>query len=168
MAQSPAPDAVEILCCGGTIDKIYYDAKSSHQVGEPAAPGILARARAAAPPLRSLFKKDSLDMTDADRAAVVAAALDSPALRLLVCHGTDTMAKTARDVAEAVPGKTVVFTGAFLPAAFRESDADFNLGFALAAARILPPGSYIAMNGRVIPAAKAHKNVEAGSFEEDS
>ncbi|MGI9305706.1 MAG: asparaginase domain-containing protein [Gammaproteobacteria bacterium] len=158
---------IAILCCGGTIDKVYFDAKSSYQVGEPAAAAVFARARASLPPPVPLLRKDSLEMDDNDRAAVAAAVNNSPARRLLICHGTDTMAQTARAVAAACADKTTVFTGAFLPAVFRESDADFNIGFALAAAMVLPPGVYIAMNGKIIPAAKAHKNVEAGRFEEE-
>ena len=156
---------IAILCCGGTIDKIYFDAKSSHQVGEPAAAAILARARASVPSIVSVIKKDSLDMTDRDRAKVAAAAKKSAARRLLVCHGTDTMAATARVLAAANLPKTIVLVGAFLPAVFRESDADFNLGFALAAAKTLPPGVYVAMNGTVFPAASVRKNVKAGRFE---
>ncbi|MGI9296719.1 MAG: asparaginase domain-containing protein [Gammaproteobacteria bacterium] len=156
---------LEILCCGGTIDKVYFDAESSHQVGAPAAAEIFRRARAAAPPIVSLMKKDSLDMTEDDRAAVVAAIRNSAARRILVCHGTDTMARTARAAGAADTGKTAVFVGAFLPAVFRDSDADFNLGFALAAAQTLPPGAYIAMNGRIFPAETARKNTQAGRFE---
>jgi len=124
------------------------------------------RARAALPAPQSLMKKDSLDMTDDDRRAVAEAVRGSLSDRLLICHGTDTMAKTARSIMDAAAGKTVVLVGAFLPAVFRDSDADFNIGFAVAAAMLLPPGVYVAMNGRVIDAAKVEKNVEAGRFEE--
>ena len=156
-----------ILCCGGTIDKIYFDAKSSYQVGEPAAANILVRARAAVPPIVSLLQKDSLDMTAEDRAAVVAAVQNTNAAKIVICHGTDTMAETARAVAAANSDKTVVFVGAFLPAVFRESDADFNIGFAMAAAQTLSPGVYIAMNGRILPAETARKNAQAGQFESE-
>ena len=162
--------SVAILCCGGTIDKIYFDAKSSYQVGAPAATDIFARARVLSPrsplpPVFSLFKKDSLDMTAEDRAAVVAAVRATTESRIVICHGTDTMAETAREVAAAQTGKTAVFVGAFLPAVFRDSDADFNLGFAFAAAQTLPSGVYVAMNGQILPAEKAQKNVQAGRFE---
>ena len=159
--------SVAILCCGGTIDKIYFDAKSSYQVGAPAATYIFARARVLSPvpPVFSLFKKDSLDMTAEDRAAVVATVRTTTESRIVICHGTDTMAETAREVAAAQTGKTAVFVGAFLPAVFRDSDADFNLGFAFAAAQTLPSGVYVAMNGQILPAEKAQKNVQAGRFE---
>ena len=158
--------SVAILCCGGTIDKIYFDAKSSYQVGAPAATDIFARARVLSPvSVSSLFKKDSLDMTAEDRAAVVAAVRTTTESRIVICHGTDTMAETAREVAAAQTGKTAVFVGAFLPAVFRDSDADFNLAFAFAAAQTLPSGVYVAMNGQILPAEKAQKNVQAGRFE---
>ena len=156
---------IEILCCGGTIDKIYFDAKSSYQVGEPAAIDILDRARVESPPIKSIIKKDSLDMTDEDRRQVITAARQSTATRLVICHGTDTMAQTAKTLDAANLNKTVVLVGAFLPAIFRNSDADFNLGFALAAANTLSAGVYVTMNGKILPAQTAYKNVEVGCFE---
>jgi L-asparaginase len=75
------------------------------------------------------------------------------------------MAQTACAVASSIKEKTVVFVGAFLPAACKNSDADFNLGFALAAVQTLPAGVYIAMNGRLLPATAAVKNYAAGRFE---
>ena len=62
------------------------------------------------------------------------------------------------------PEKTVVLTGAMRPAWFRDSDADFNLGFALGAASALPAGVYVAMHGRVFAAGRVRKN--RGRFEE--
>ena len=59
----------------------------------------------------------------------------------------------------------VALTGAFLPASVRDSDAEFNLGFALGAVRALPRGVYIAMNGEIFPAESVRKNREAGRFE---
>ena len=70
--------AIEIVCCGGTIDKIYFDAESSYQVGEPAATAIVARARIHRPPrIVSLLRKDSLEMDDDDRARLAAHLLAS-------------------------------------------------------------------------------------------
>ena len=162
-------DNVILLACGGTIDKIYFDAKSSYSVGAPASSDILKRGGVQLPPPRSITKKDSLDMTDDDRAAVAAAVLACDGRRIVVTHGTDTMADTARAVASSLSAaaeKTVVFVGSFLPAVFRDSDADFNLGFAIAAALAMPAGVYVAMNGRIIPAAAARKNRAAGRFED--
>lgn len=163
---------IAFFACGGTIDKVYYDAKSTYTVGEPCARGVIQRARAALPPITSLIKKDSLDMTDADRALVAAAVASCDKQRIVISHGTDTMADTARAIenaaaaAKAIAEKTVVLLGAFSPAVFKDSDADFNIGFALAAALALPRGVYVAMNGRILPAATATKNLAARRFEE--
>ena len=159
---------VAFFACGGTIDKIYFDAKSSYSVGEPASDAIATRARVQLmPPAKSLLKKDSLEMDDADRAAVVAAVRECRLARVVISHGTDTMDMTARALAEDADclAKTVVLVGSFLPAVFRESDADFNVGFAAAAALCAPPGIYVAMTGKLIPAATVKKNREAGVFE---
>jgi L-asparaginase len=52
------------------------------------------------------------------------------------------------------------------PARFRSSDAFFNLGCAVAAVQLAPPGVYIAMNGRVFPGGGVHKNRAQNRFEE--
>jgi len=156
---------ISLLACGGTMDKVYFDAKSSYSVGEPASANIFKRAGVQHAPPQSIIKKDSLEMTDADRAIVAETVRACHARRIVITHGTDTMADTARAVADVVADKTVVFVGSFLPAVFRDSDADFNLGFAVAAALAMPAGVYVAMNGRIIPAAVVRKNREAGCFE---
>ena len=156
---------IAVISCGGTIDKIYFDAKSDYTVGEPAVGEIFRRAGAPLPPPQVVVKKDSLNMTDDDRAAVVAAARACPQRRIVVTHGTDTLAQTALALHEAALGKTIALAGAFAPAVFRETDADFNVGFAVAAALALPPGVYVTMNGQILPAASARKNRAAGRFE---
>ncbi len=156
---------IKILCCGGTIDKIYFDAKSSHQVGDPAVGDILRRAKVVLANAESILRKDSLDMTDDDRQMIRAKVQAESAGRILITHGTDTMTQTANTLAAANLDKTVVLTGAFSPAIFRDTDAEFNAGFALAAAMLLPTGIYIAMNGQVFSAGAVRKNRQDGRFE---
>lgn len=156
---------IRIITTGGTIDKVYFDAKSSFQVGEPEIGRVLAEVGVTcAYAITPLLRKDSLELTDADRALIagtVAAAAES---RILITHGTDTMVQTALALGE-LGGKTVVLVGAMQPARLRASDAEFNLGFALAAVQLLPPGAYLAMNGRVFDPAQTRKNVAANRFE---
>jgi L-asparaginase len=109
---------------------------------------------------------DSLDMTDADRALIVQNCLQSEEDRIVITHGTDTMTETAAAVAAAVSGKTVVLTGAMIPYAFGSSDGLFNLGSALSFVQILPPGVYLAMNGKCFSWDRVRKNRERGEFEE--
>ena len=110
-----------------------------------------------------LMRKDSLELTDADRTAIHEAVAASDADKILVTHGTDTMVQTARVLSD-IAGKTIVLTGAMQPATLRNSDAEFNVGFALAAVQTLPPGVYIAMNGEVFDPAKVHKDRSAHRF----
>jgi L-asparaginase len=156
---------VRIFTTGGTIDKIYFDAKSDYQVGEPQIDQLLAEANVTcAYAVTPLLRKDSLELDAADRALIaerVAAAAES---RVLITHGTDTMVATARALV-GLAGKTVVLVGAMQPARLRVSDALFNIGFALAAVQLLPPGVYLAMNGRVFDPLTTRKNVAKNRFE---
>jgi L-asparaginase len=160
---------VLILTTGGTIDKVYHDARSEYAVGEPQAAFILREAGVTAPfQVRTLMQKDSLEMSDADRELVAAHVRLAEEARILITHGTDTMADTARAVSPAASegGKTVILVGSLSPALHRATDADFNLGFAFAAVQTLPPGVYVAMNGQVFDAARVRKNREANRFEQ--
>ena len=158
------PRTLHVIATGGTIDKVYFDALSEFEVGEPALPAIFSDAGLNyAVEVTSLMRKDSLDLTGADRDAIRAAVRDSASEAVIVTHGTDTMAQTARHVGE-VEGKTVVFVGAMQPAALRATDAVFNSGFALACAQILPPGTYIAMNGEVFAPSEVRKDRAGARF----
>ena len=161
MSQTP----ILVLTTGGTIDKAYFDALSEYQIVDSGIPELLKIARVAVPfRMVELMRKDSLELTDADRALIASAAKEAPESRIVVTHGTDTMTETARVLAEAVPGKTVVLTGALSPARFAETDAPFNLGMAFAAAQTACPGVWIAMSGQVFDGLKVRKDREAGKF----
>ena len=155
---------IRILTCGGTIDKIYFDAESRYEVGPPNIPDILAGLKLNLDfEVQSLMQKDSLDMTEADRELVrrhVEAASED---RIVITHGTDTMVETAKTLA-GIPGKTIVFTGSLTPALFRNSDAMFNIGAAMTAVQILEPGIYIAMNGAVYAPGQVRKDREQQRF----
>lgn len=160
------PESLCVIATGGTLDKIYFDALSAFSIREHAAPGILREAGVDhAVELVSVCKKDSLELTDDDRKAILDAINARPGRRILVTHGTDTMPVTAAFLQGRTPGKTVVLTGAMQPASMRTTDAHFNIGFAAAATQLLPEGVYIAMNGRVFEAGRVRKNRDAGKFE---
>lgn len=157
---------LHVITTGGTIDKIYFDAKSQFQVGPPMVAELLRDANVTlAFTVESLFSKDSLDLTDADRQQIRSAVTACSEDRVLITHGTDTMAETARALT-GIPGKTIVLTGSLQPARFRSTDAVFNIGFAIGAAECLPPGVYIAMNGRVFDSSNVVKNRDRQCFEE--
>jgi L-asparaginase len=162
-AQAPDPP-IAVITTGGTIDKTYFDALSQYQVGESVVRRLLEIGRVAYPfDIIELFRKDSLDLTPADRETVRAKVAELTTRRVVITHGTDTMTETARVLAS-IPGKTIVFTGSLSPARFSESDATFNLGMAFATVQTAPPGVYIAMSGQVFRADQVRKDREAGRF----
>ncbi len=161
---------VRILTTGGTIDKVYFDARSEFEVGESIAGVIFKESLVTVEFLVSpLMRKDSLDITTADRDVVLEACLASQETQILITHGTDTMCETARHLlAGGVQdaGKTIVLTGALSPARFKSTDAIFNLGMALATAQLQSPGVYITMNGQVFDGAHVIKNLDTNRFEQ--
>lgn len=160
------PEACLILTTGGTIDKVYFDVKSTYAVGDPQIGEVLRQAHVDLPHrIVPVLRKDSLDLTEADRGLIRTAVGDSPERRVLVTHGTDTMTETGLALS-GIPGKTIVLTGALLPARFRDNDAVFNIGFALAAVQTLPEGVYIAMNGRIYNPSQVRKDRELNRFVE--
>jgi len=157
---------IKILTAGGTIDKVYFDAKSDYQVGPPNIMTVLDELNLGFEyAVKSVLRKDSLDLTKKDRDRIHAAVAREKAEKIIITHGTDTMVETARRLAD-INDKTVVLTGALEPALFKTSDAVFNIGCAVAAVQTLKPGVYIAMNGRVFPHDRVQKNVRLGRFEE--
>ena len=157
-------DPILVLTTGGTIDKLYFDALSQYQIGESVTARLLELGRVThAFRLVELMRKDSLDLDDADRAAIAAAVAGAAEARVVITHGTDTMTVTAKALA-AIPGKTIVLVGALAPARFADSDAPFNLGMAFATAQVAPPGVYITMNGTVFPALGVAKDRAKGAF----
>ena len=158
-------DHLCVVTTGGTIDKIYFDDKSDFQVGDPQIGRILEELGVAFRfEVIPILRKDSLHITDEDRELIRATIAAQPTKHVLVTHGTDSMVETARVLA-AIPGKVIVLTGALNPARFRGSDAEFNIGTAVGAVQSLPPGVYIAMNGRIWDPATVRKNVDANRFD---
>lgn len=157
---------LRLLVTGGTFDKHYDELTGTLAFRETNVPAVLARGRCRLPvETQVLMLKDSLDLTDVDRATIVAAARDCAESRLVVTHGTDTMVETAKALAAAGLPKTIVLTGAMIPFAFGSSDGLFNLGSALSFAQVLGPGVYVAMNGNCFPWDDVRKNRALGVFE---
>jgi len=154
-----------IVTTGGTIDKIYFDDKSDYQIGAPQIGDILTQLGVGFRfDVIPILRKDSLHVTDDDRALVRSTIEAQPHRHVLVTHGTDTMVETAAMLA-GIADKVIVLTGALNPARFQGSDAVFNVGCAVGAVQSLPNGVYIAMNGRIWDPAKVRKNRDANRFE---
>ena len=157
---------LRVLVTGGTFDKTYDEIRGRLSFDETHLHEMLRLGRSRVElTVETLMMIDSLDMTDADRARIVARCAECVETRVVVTHGTDTMVETARALAAGIGGKTVVLTGAMIPYAFGSSDGMFNLGSALSFAQALPPGIYIAMNGQYFPWNAVRKNRDTGVFE---
>jgi L-asparaginase len=158
--------AIGILTTGGSIDKTYSTVESAFIVAEPTIKQVLDEANVHLDfSVSSLLRKDSLQITEADRRLIREAVVTSPHRHMVITHGTDTMVETARALA-GIPDKVIVLTGAMRPAAFRQTDAAFNIGSAIIAVQTLPEGVHIVMNGRVFDPLRASKNLAMDRFEE--
>lgn len=156
---------VNIITVGGTIDKDYFDALSDYQVGGPGVGEILEDLPIEFEyEIHSLMRKDSLDMTEADRELVRQAVANADSGKVLITHGTDTMIDTARCL-QPQTDRCVVLTGALSPARFRTSDAEFNVGMAIGVLSALADGVHIVMNGRLFDPSRCRKNRDAQRFE---
>jgi L-asparaginase len=185
---------LRIIVTGGTFDKEYNELSGELFFKDTHVLEMLTLGRNRTDvSVQTLFMKDSLHLTDTDREQIAAACISAPESQIVITHGTDTMAETARLLAEKLNGKaekpdrrneqldesiaklerkieklngkTIVLTGAMVPYKFGSSDGLFNLGSALAFVQTLSPGVYVAMNGRCFPAATVWKNKSSGFFE---
>lgn len=156
---------LQIITTGGTIDKIYFDDKSDYQIGEPEIGRILRELNVAFDwRVEALMRKDSLHMDDTDRRRIREAVMSSECRHFLITHGTDSMVETAQALRD-TGDRVMVLTGALNPARFLGSDAVFNIGCAVGAVQAMPPGAWIAMNGRVWDPREVRKNRAENRFE---
>jgi L-asparaginase len=158
---------IKILITGGTFDKKYDEIAGKLYFKKTHVPEMLKLGRCRLNiQARTVMMIDSLDMTEADRQLILEHCKNAPENKIVITHGTDTMAETAKVLGENIKDKTIVLTGAMIPYAFGSSDGLFNLGSALSFAQALPPGVYIAMNGKYFTWDNVRKNRERGEFEE--
>jgi len=158
---------IRLFVTGGTFDKEYDEIRGRLYFADTHLVDMLELGRCRLDvSVRTLMMVDSLDMSDADREVILRQCREVEERQIVITHGTDTMVETARVLAEAELGKTIVLTGAMIPIAFGSSDGLFNLGGALTAVQTLQPGVYITMNGRVFDWDAVRKNRDTGVFEE--
>lgn len=159
--------AIRIFITGGTFDKEYNELNGELYFKETHMHELLELGRSKLPVIiTTLMMIDSLEMTDKDREWIVYQCSQCPEDRIIITHGTDTMAETAKVLAKHITDKTIVLTGAMIPIKFGSSDGLFNLGSALAFVQTLPHGVYVAMNGRFFNWDNVRKNKQSGRFEE--
>ncbi len=159
--------AIRIFITGGTFDKEYNELNGQLYFKDTHLSDLLEMGRSRVPvEIRTLMMIDSLEMTDEDRDLIVLQCNNCDETQIVITHGTDTMADTAKVLAQKIKNKTIILTGAMIPIKFGSSDGLFNLGSALAFAQTLPAGVYVAMNGRYFNSDNVRKNKQTGVFEE--
>ena len=159
--------AIRIFITGGTFDKEYNELNGQLFFKDTHLSDLLEMGRSkVSVEIRTLMMLDSLEMTDEDRELIVHQCHNCEESKIVITHGTDTMAETAKVLAAAIDNKTIILTGAMIPIMFGSSDGLFNLGSALAFAQTLPAGVYVAMNGRYFTWDNVRKNKQTGVFEE--
>ncbi len=159
--------AIRIFITGGTFDKEYNMLNGELYFKDTHLHDLLEMGRNTVPvEIRTLMMVDSLEMTDEDRELIAHQCNQADEDQIVITHGTDTMALTAKILSEKIKDKTIVLTGAMIPIKFGSSDGLFNLGSAIAFAQSLPHGVYVSMNGRYFKAGMVKKNKETGVFEE--
>ena len=160
---------IRIFVTGGTFDKEYNEIEGTLFFKDTHVTEMLNLGRCKVPfEIRTLMLVDSLEMTETDRQIILDHCRKCKEDRIVITHGTDTMAETAKILGEAKLDKTIVLTGAMIPYKFGSSDGLFNLGSAFAFAQSLPAGVYVAMNGRYFSWDNVRKNRKTGQFEENS
>jgi len=158
---------IRVFVTGGTFDKEYNEFDGKLFLKDTHLREMLQLGRCGLDmETRTLMMIDSTDMTDTDREIIRKNCQESDTERIVITHGTDTMAETAKYLGETIKDRTVVLTGAMVPYTFGSSDGLFNLGSAIAFAQSLPHGVYIAMNGRYFSCKNVRKNTSSGRFEE--
>ncbi len=159
--------AIRIFITGGTFDKEYNELNGELFFKETHMHDLLDLGRNKVPVvITTLMMIDSLEMTDKDREWIVYQCNQAAEDNIIITHGTDTMAETAKVLAKNINNKTIVLTGAMIPIKFGSSDGLFNLGSALAFVQTLTHGIYVAMNGRYFNWDNVRKNKLTGRFEE--
>lgn len=180
---------IVLVTTGGTIEKTFDERSGELANRRSIVHRMLSELRLEGVEVEvaELMSKDSLEMTDDDRAAIVAAveravapaaegeAVDGgaanggaaarPVAGVVILHGTDTLERTGELLArELSPPVAVVLTGAMRPFEMKRSDALQNLTEALFAAQGLPPGVYCVAHGRALAFPGVVKDRERGTF----
>lgn len=157
---------IRLLVTGGTFDKEYNEIAGDFLLNSTHAPEILENGKCTLEVfITELMMIDSGDMNDEHREAIFKECARADEDKIVITHGTDGMAETARYLSERKPDVSVVLTGAIIPYGFSISDCSFNLGAALAFVQIIPPGVYVVMNGRIFRGDNVRKNLETGKFQ---
>ena len=157
---------IHIFTTGGTIEGLDYIDDSGIMSSDVGIEDFLDKANINFEyTIEGVFKKDSRAITDDDRKLLASKIKETNATKILITHGTFTMEDTAKYIGKLNLNKTIVLVGAFILGSSAETDAPFNLGYAISSLQFLKPDVYIAMNGKVFHWNNVVKNLETNKFE---
>src|SRR5579872_5315530 len=160
-------EQIRIFVTGGTFDKEYNELTGELFFKDTHIAEMLRLGRCHLDvSVETLLMIDSLLMTESHREMILEKCISARENRIVITHCTDSMQDTAAVLGKRITDKTIVLTGAMVPYTFGSSDGIFNLGTALAFVQTLPPGVYVAMNGRCFAWDSVRKNRELGVFED--
>jgi L-asparaginase len=159
-----------VITTGGTIEKAYSEQTGAVQNRDSKINRYLSLLRLTDREVKVIpvMNKDSLEMTNEDRALVLAAVqrVLKENVPIVITHGTDTMIETGLYLEGALPGlvQPIVLTGAMTPLGFEGSDGLQNLTESLLAVQLIVAGVYVVMHGTVYPVGRVHKDHEHARF----
>ncbi|CAL66187.1 MULTISPECIES: asparaginase domain-containing protein [Christiangramia] len=158
---------IHIITTGGTIEGLDYEnPENKTEQSEIAIREFLDLANVSFPYIiERAFSKDSRSITDEDRNFLLKKIKASNAEKILITHGTFTMEDTATYFGKEELKKTIVLVGSFILGSSANTDASFNLGYAICALQFLKPDVYVVMNGRIFHWSNVTKNLESNKFE---
>ena len=157
---------IHILTTGGTIEGLDYVDGQGVTQSNITIQGFLEKANIDFDyTIESVFKKDSRAINENDRKLLVCKIKESTATKILITHGTFTMEDTAKYIGRLNLKKAIVLVGSFLLGSSENTDAPFNLGYAISSLQLLKPDVYIAMNGQIFLWNNVSKNLETNKFE---
>lgn len=158
---------ITFIQTGGTIDKDYPRLTQGwgFEIGEPAVKRILAKLNPSFDfEIMSIFKKDSQEITDGDRTALVELIQGHANNKFVITHGTDTIIETATVLSQQIENRLIILSGSMRPQKFSDSDAEINIGAALGACSLLENGVYITLHGIIKKASEMQRDLTSGKF----
>ncbi len=163
---------ITLVTTGGTLEKVYDETTGTLVNRHSNVAHILQglRLEDTRINIHELMNKDSLDMTDVERALIVETVrLQSEAPTIdgvIVLHGTDTLSNTGECLVEGIkdPKCPIVLTGAMRPYELKQSDALQNLTESIFAVSVLDPGVYVVVHGRALKFPGVTKDRTKGTF----
>ena len=161
---------LHFIITGGTIDS-YYDPISGNTL-----PNVHSTIPLFIPILKlyenckytEVFMKDSRDIKLTDRKKLLKATKQSKAQKIIITHGSYTIAETAKYLKQNLEknSKVIVLVCSMIPlTGIAPTDAGFNLGYAVAKTQDLNSGIYVCINGRVFMPEEVTKILAEGRFD---